>query len=151
MAAAGFSASEEARRDLVIREFKVLKETKVEVAVDHKQLNDDQLKAAKKLLDQITALENTVQTASKGDKEKDKIIKNLYVEIEELKREIRDEKDRVVVDIEAPDSKVKTLELKLKNAEARIKELESSRSQQIETQIHDAMQQASQNGSNATV
>ena len=40
-----------------------------------KKMNDDQLKAAKKLLDQVTALENTVQTASKGDKEKDKIIK----------------------------------------------------------------------------
>lgn len=28
------------------------------------------------------------------------------MEIEELKQEIRDEKDRVVVDIESPDSKV---------------------------------------------
>lgn len=62
-------------RDLLIREFKTLKASSAKTEVNLKKMNDDQLKAAKKLLDQVTALENTVQTASKGDKEKDKIIK----------------------------------------------------------------------------
>ena len=62
-------------RDLLIREFKTLRESSAKTEVNLKKMNDDQLKAAKKLLDQVTALENTVQTASKGDKEKDKILK----------------------------------------------------------------------------
>ena len=52
-------------RDLLIREFKTLKASSAKTEVNLKKMNDDQLKAA----------ENTVQTASKGDKEKDKIIK----------------------------------------------------------------------------
>jgi len=128
-------------RDLLIREFKTLKDTKVNTVttseVDLKSLNIDQLTAAKKLLDEISP--KAKKADAKSDKEKDEIITNLYSEIKELKEELQN--DSIVVDMGDSDKKVETLEAKLKAAETKIQELEKAQTKQIQSDIEDAMQQ----------
>ncbi|XP_057315368.1 ribosome-binding protein 1-like isoform X2 [Hydractinia symbiolongicarpus] len=98
-------------RDLLIREYKAMKDTKTSLETNLKKATQDaktntetHQKEIKKLKDQLTAAENTSKSSGKSDKEKDKLIGKLYLEIEELKEDLREERDRVIVDIETPDS-----------------------------------------------
>jgi len=125
-------------RDLLIREHKTLKDkngksdselkkAKEEQEKEKKELANNHAKEMKKLKDQLTALENTSKTSGKGDKEKDEVIAKLYLEIEELK----EERDRVIVDIETPDSQelhkqVESLTSEKENLSVKLNDLEKS-------------------------
>ncbi|XP_065661141.1 kinectin isoform X4 [Hydra vulgaris] len=94
-------------RDLLIREFKALKEkysqqekdvSKLET--DIKSLKDQHAAELKKLQDQVVVLTGSASSKGKGDKEKDVLIGKLYLEIQNLKEDLQDARDQVIVDME---------------------------------------------------
>lgn len=68
-------------RDLLIREYKAMKDTKTSLETNLKKAAQDtktnvetHQKEIKRLKDQLTAAENTSKSSGKSDKEKDKLI-----------------------------------------------------------------------------
>lgn len=114
-------------RDLLIREYKNVKDNNSKVEAE--------LKETKETVEKMT-LEKS-QTSG-VDLEKDAMIKKLTLEIEELREKLQEERDCVIVDID-PDNadnlhkQVEVLSTELQSEKQRILELEAKQSKDVES------------------
>merc|ERR1711962_1063572 len=84
-------------RDLLIREYKNTKDSKEKLDMELKRHCTEHEAEMQKMQETLASYE---QSSGKGDKEKDKLIAQLRLQVEELQEDLREERDHVVVDID---------------------------------------------------